>query len=163
MLLNRMLPLLMMLLSLPLAFGKQFDLKVRWQEIPKSIQGQAVRVVQTDNKVFRGLLANVESDGLVLTMKGSEKRSIPRAQVARIEMRKRGVRTKGRILGVAIGGGIGTLIASAGLTYTHNEGGRNSGAINAATVSVGAGIAVLGYLAGRDADSDKTIVTLIPE
>jgi len=153
----------MTLLTLPLAFGKQYDLKMHWQEIPKSMQGQMVRVVQTDNKSFRGLLASVEPDGLVLTMKGSERRSIPRAGVTRIEMHKRGVRTKGRILGIAIGGGLGIVIAATGLSYTNNEGGRNSGAINAATLSVGAGIAVFGYLIGRDSDSDRTIITLIPD
>ena len=144
-----------------LALAKDIQLKLVWQDLPHSLEGQKVQVTQNDKSVSSGVLIGFDSGGLTLHTRPGTVTS-PRAAILTIQTRKKLVRTRGRLIGTAIGGGIGVAILATVLTYTHNEGGINSDTLNGAAAGVAAGLSALGYLAGSQSDRDRTIIQIVP-
>jgi hypothetical protein len=144
------------------AQAKDLELKVQWGDLPKSLVGQKLKVIQTNNKKVTGSLTSIEANGLVLA-KRSGVITVPRADVQRIETPRHLVRTHGRIVWTAVGAGLGAVLVGVALTYANNEGGTNSDAIVGATVGAAAGATLVGYLAGRESDSDRTVILIAPE
>jgi len=143
-----------------ITFGKDLELKLRWPDLPKSLEGQKVRIFQRDQQATSGILTRIEPNGLMLEGR-SGPATIAQDTVARIETKTKAVRRRSRIIGTAIGTGPGIIVLSFALTYQHNEVGSNSGAIVGSAVGAAAGATVLGYLAGRSSDSDKTVVQIL--
>src|SRR5437879_5119889 len=138
--------------------GKNIEQHVQWQDLPQSLVGQKIEVVQTDSKKISGKLVRIEPDGLVLE-RGKGPVTVARANTSRLEMKKRD-RLRGRIIGTAVGASVGIVLTAVAVAYTNNEGGSNSDALVGAAVGVAVGGAVLGFLAGRSSDADSAIIHL---
>ena len=143
-------------------YSKDTQLKLRWQDLPRTLEGQKVRIIQRDQRVISGLLDSIGPDALVLNSR-SGKSSIARDTVATIEKRGKIVRSRRRFVDTAIGAGVGAVILGIAVTYTNNEGGVNSDKIVGFSGAAAAGTTALGYFAGRISDSDKTVIQIVPE
>ena len=118
------------------------ETSLAWRDLAPAIAGKGVSVKLTDGKSLKGK-ASVDPDSLVLeTRRGRQ--SIPRAEVREIHVARR-TGYKWRIIGAAIGSGIGVAISVPVLAETHNEG---SGRYDAAAAGLFGGLAALGYWAG---------------
>ncbi len=121
------------------------------------ITGKSVVISLTDGKRVKGSAISVGSDSLVMeTDQG--RRSVPRSSIREIRVpRKAGY--KWRIIGMAVGAGIGSAVAVPVLTETHNEG---SGRYDGAAVGLIGGLAALGYLAGWRTDKNGDVIHILP-
>ena len=140
--------------------AKNIEQRLQWQDLPQSLVGQRIDVVQTDSKKISGKLVRIEPDGLVLE-RGKGSVTVVRANTSRLEMKKRD-RVRGRIIGTVVGASTGIVLTAVAVAYTNNEGGSNSDALVGAAVGVAVGGAVLGYLAGHSSDADRTIIHIAP-
>jgi RNase P/RNase MRP subunit p29 len=140
--------------------ARNIEQHLHWQDLPQSLVGQKIEVVQTDSKRMSGKLVRIEPDGLVLE-RGKGAVTVPRANTSRLQMNKRD-RLRGRVIGTAVGASVGIVLTAFAVRYTNNEGGTNSDALIGAAVGVAVGGAVLGYLAGHAADADRTIIHIVP-
>ncbi len=139
--------------------ARAFHLK--WGDLGRYIRGHRIGVELPSGIKLQGDPIAVESDQLVLDVrKTSNKRAYPkgRAIVPRPEVTRCRVFAKKshtwRIVGAAIGGGIGS-VAAAGIAQL---GGRNAAGAAALAVAVPAG---LGYLIGWAGDKgDDTIIII---
>jgi uncharacterized protein YcfJ len=154
--------ILFALVSASALYGKDIQVKLRWQDLPKNLEGQRIRVIQTGQKSISGVLVSIEPNQLVLETRAG-KSKIARPDVATIETRKKLVQTRHRIIGTAIGAGVGVLLLATVAAYAHNEGGVNSDALVGAAGAIAAGTTALGYWAGQESDSQRTIIQLVQE
>jgi len=145
-----------------LALAKDIQLKLVWRDLPHSLEGQKVQITQNDQTVSSGVLIGLDSVGLTQNTRPGAV-TIPRASILTIQTHKKLVRIRGRLLGTAIGCGIGVAILATVLTFTHNEGGVNTNTLNGAAAGLAAGFGALGYLAGNQSDRDRTIIQVVPE
>jgi hypothetical protein len=150
------------ILTVQLAMAREIHLKLVWHDLPETLKGQKVQITQDDNTILAGVLTSFNSDGLTMKTRTGDM-MIPRAKISVIQTRKKLVRTKGRVIGTAVGGGIGAVILGTVMTYNNNECGVNAGALNGAAAGVAAGLGVLGYLVGDDHDRDATVIQIVPE
>jgi len=96
---------------------------------------------------------------LVMDTRTQQRRSVPRSMVREIRV-ARNASYKWRLIGTALGAGIGLAIAVPVLAETHNEG---SGRYDGAAVGLAGGLAALGYLAGWSADRRGDVITVVPD
>ena len=130
------------------AEAKDTELSLKWQELPPSLVGQKVTVRQIDNTTVAGILMQIGPDSLSLQSKTKDL-IVPRAKVQRLETKPQLHRIRGRVLGTALGAGVGIVAVSIAATYKHNENGSNSKAIVGGSVGLAAATTFLGYLMGR--------------
>src|SRR3954452_1385632 len=81
--------------------AKDIEQHLSWQNLPQSLVGQKVEVLQADTKRLSGKLIRIEPDSLVLERRNGPV-TIPRASTSRLQTKTR-TRTRGRIIGVAVG------------------------------------------------------------
>ena len=141
--------------------AKNIEQRLPWQNLPQSLVGQKVEVLQTDNKKVSGRLIRIEADGLVLERRKGPV-TIARANASRLETSTR-TRTRGRIIGTAVGASLGIVLTSIAAKYRNNEGGSTADALVGAAVGIAVGGAVAGYFAGQASDADHTIIHITPK
>ena len=152
--------LLIVLLFTQALPAKNIEQRMPWQELPKSLVGQRIEVIQTDNKKVSGKLIRIEADGLVIERKKGPL-TIPRASASQVSTSVR-TRVRYQILGTVIGAAPGIVLTGVAGVYQRNEGGTNADAIVGAAVGIAIAGALLGYFAGRSADTDKTTIHIVP-
>jgi len=144
------------------------QLILRWAEIPRSIvTGRKVEVHLRDGAVLRGKAMSVTPGGLQMAVSNAPKGAakygkgeflIPAGEVATLKVNRTGKR--GRIIGSAIGGGLGGVAGFFGRAVGANEGTFRNAPIVAAIFAVPL---VAGYLAGWAVDLNTTTIQVIAE
>lgn len=135
--------------------AKTIEQSLTWEQLPAALAGEKVRVTLTSMGEVSGRLVRIEAAGLVL-----EKRTVPRADVRRIETTRRKA-PKWSLIGAAIGVGAAMPLLVWAEALRRNEGGINSGKIVGATVGIAALAGVAGYFAGRAADVDRSVILVV--
>jgi hypothetical protein len=143
------------------------QLNLRWAEMPRSmVTGRKVEVHLRDGAVLRGKALSVSPGGLQMAVstapKGAAKYGkgeflIPAGEVSSLKVSRAGKR--GRIIGSAIGGGLGALAGGIVTGATANEGTSNPPVVAALfTVPL-----AIGYLVGWAIDLKTTTIEVIAE
>jgi hypothetical protein len=143
------------------------QLNLRWAEIPGSIvTGRKVAVHLRDEAVLRGKALSVAPGGLQMAISNAPKGAvkygkgeflIPAGEVATLKVNRTGKR--GRIIGSAIGGGLGAV--AWGFWGNHGlSAGSGWALIAGAICTVPLGV---GYLVGRAMDLKTTTIQVIAE
>lgn len=143
------------------------QLNLRWAEIPRSIvTGRKVAVHLRDGAVLRGKAMSVTPGGLQMAIsrapKGAAKYGkgeflIPAGEVATLKVNRTGKR--GRIIGSAVGGGLGAVAGGIVAGATANEGTSNPPVVAALFTAPLA----IGYLVGWAMDLKTTTIQIIAE
>ena len=144
------------------------QLNLRWAEIPGSIvTGRKVAVHLRDGAVLRGKAMSMTPGGLQMAVSNAPKGAakygkgeflIPAGEVASLKVDRTGKR--GRIIGSAIGGGLGAVGGYFGRAVGANEGTLRNAPIVAALFAVPLGV---GYLVGWAVDLKTTTIQVIAE
>ena len=132
---------------------------VRWTGLAPLVLGRQVTVQLQDGKHLNGRVSAVDAHALLVQTKAGE-RSIDRAALREIRVPKAATSYKWRLLGVAIGGGIGAGAAIPVLSETHNEG---SGRYDGAAAGLIGGLAAAGYFAGWSVDRGGDVIRILPD
>ena len=140
--------------------AKTLEQQVKWQDLPKSLIGQNVKVAEAGHHSVSGKLIGIEADRLLM-QHGKNSLPVLRGAATTLEVHSR-VRTRGQIIGATTGAAPGIFLTWLASVYKRNEGGVNADAIVGAAVGIAAAGAALGYFAGRASDTDKTIFHIIP-
>ncbi len=122
------------------------DVTLHWSEIAPSVKGVQATVVLVNGERVKGLIADVQPDALVMDLN----RSVPRATVAQVRIRKN--RIKGRVIGSSIGVALGGLGAA--------EGDPGSAGARVATAAIWI---VGGYLIGYAIDRHEVVINIAPD
>jgi hypothetical protein len=134
------------------------EIAVHWSNLERIIGGKNVVLGLRDGKRVKGSTVSVEADSIVIqTRKARE--SVPRNSVREVRL-PRQAGYKWRIIGTAIGAGVGLAIAVPVLTETHNEG---SGRYDGAAIGLVGGLAALGYLGGWSVDKSGDLIRVLPD
>lgn len=155
-------PLLMLLSGAAAAQGKTVEQRLRWEELPAAeLAGRPARVwLRAKEKgSVSGVLVRVEPAGMVIGRRGKEQ-LLARSEVDRFQVSRR-KRAKWSLIGAAIGAGAATPLLAIAEIFRRNEGGINSGKIVAGTAAVVGLAGLAGYLAGRGADVDHTVIHVV--
>lgn len=151
--------------SLP-TFLSAGELAVRWNEIPHSlVTGRKAEVRLTGNTTLHGTVVSVTLEGLRMEITkvrgqgGNYKQGesiVPADQIAAIKVDRAG--TRGRIIGTAIGGGIGVAVVAGAAAVASNEGyDYSAGAVAAGLLAP----AAVGYLVGWARDRNVTTIRVV--
>lgn len=131
---------------------------VHWSDLSRILAGRDVILRLQNGKRVKGSTAAVAGDSItVRTSKGEE--SIDRQSIREIRLPKK-ASYKWRIIGTAIGAGVGLAASIPILTETHNEG---SGKYDGAATGLIAGLAALGFLGGWSADRNSDLIRVLPD
>jgi hypothetical protein len=131
---------------------------VHWSDLQRIIGGRKVILNLTDGKRVTGSTLSVGADAIVVQTRKSRK-SVPRSSIREIRL-PRQAGYKWRVIGSAIGAGIGLAAAIPILSETHNEG---SGRYDAAAIGLIGGLAAVGYLGGWSADRHADLIRVLPD
>jgi hypothetical protein len=143
---------LMAVLALPLEAAS--DVRVTWAKLPELVTGRKITLVTKSGATLRGRVEQVTQDRLVLRGGKAGPTEVPRAGLTTFEMKTSGAKWK--IIGAAIGAGVGIAGAVPVNAYAHNEG-DGAPLVVAAIVAVPA---ALGFLMGWMADHKTVTVTV---
>jgi hypothetical protein len=145
---------------LPLRMVAAPPMHLKWEQL-SIVTGKNVSIAQAGGTVIVGKAAAVESDALVVLVKGKSTVRVPRANLHRFEIQTKG---KGfRILGTSLGtcaGFVGGALAAWGI-QGGLFGNKNQGAAGAAFFGIWGGATVGGYFVGNAADKHWTPVEII--
>jgi hypothetical protein len=131
---------------------------VHWRDLGSLIPDKNVIVSLVNGKSVKGRTASIEPDSIVLATRGGRV-PVPRQSVQEIRVARK-TSYKWRLIGVAVGGGVGAAIAIPVLAETHNEG---SGTYDAAAAGLIGGLAALGFFGGWRADHSSDVITVLPD
>jgi|SRR4051794_29346421 hypothetical protein len=134
------------------------DISAHWNELAPLILGKTVVIGVPQGKRVKGRAVSVEAGSLTVQTGGGPQ-SVKRESVHEIRVSSRSG-YKWRLIGTAVGAGIGTAIAIPVLSETHNEGSSN---YDAAAVGIIAGLAAVGYLVGWSTDKHQDVIKLLPD
>lgn len=132
---------------------------VHWSDLDRLITGKEVVLQLQDGKKVKGSAGAVNGDAIAMRTSTGQ-RSVPRASLREIRLPRRGSSYKWRMIGTAIGAGVGVAAAIPVLSETHNEG---SGSYDGAAAGLIVGLAFLGYLGGWSADRSGDIIRVLPD
>ena len=135
------------------------ELSARWRDLAAMITGKDVIVDTIDGKHIRGVGLSVKGDSMILQTRKRDSQTIARTDVREIRIARKSS-YKWRAIGTAIGGGAGAAIAIPVLAETHNEGSSN---YDGAAVGVVAGLAILGFVLGWQADHARDVIRILPD
>ena len=135
------------------------ETSVHWRDLGPIVAGKDIIVVLADGKRVKGHGASIEADSLLIDTHAQRRQPVPRNMVREIRM-ARSAGYKWRLIGTALGAGIGIAIAVPVLAETHNEG---SGRYDGAAIGLAGGLAALGYLAGWSADRRGDVLRVLPD
>lgn len=121
--------------------------------------GKDIIVATAAGDHIRGTALTVESDSITLQSRRRGRRAVARTEVHDIRVTRRSS-YKWRAIGAAIGAGTGAAIAAPILAETHNEG---SSQYDAAAVGAVAGLAIVGFALGWQADHARDLVRILPD
>ena len=140
--------------------GSGEERQITWDGM-SAVVGQHLRMVMPDGARIEGKAIGVEVDALVVEIGKTTNKTaypkgrflVPRATLRAIDVVQRST-VHWRLVGVAIGGGIGYLAA---------RGARNfSGAAAVGLGALGGGVPIVGYLLGNAADRRATTYVITP-
>lgn len=135
------------------------ETSVHWRDVGPLIMGKDVILSLANGKRVKGNTESIEADSLVIETRKKERLSVRRSDVRDIQVaRKTGY--KWRVIGTALGAGIGAAIAVPVLAETHNEG---SGNYDGAAAALIGGLAAVGLLTGLRADHAWDVIRLLPD
>jgi hypothetical protein len=140
-------------------FAMATEASIHWRDLGPMITGKDVILSLADGKRIKGRTASVDADSLAIEMAKGRRQSVPRNLVREIRVTRKSS-SKWRVIGTALGGGIGAAIAVPVLAETHNEG---SGSYDGAAVGLVAGLAALGFLAGWSGDHGRDVIRILPD
>jgi hypothetical protein len=135
------------------------EISAHWHDLAAMVTGEDIVVDVTDGKHIRGVALAIEGESLIMETHKRGRQTIARTDVREIRIPRK-ASYKWRAIGTAIGGGAGAAIAIPVLTETHNEG---SGNYDGAAAGVVAGLAILGFVLGWQADHARDIVRILPD
>jgi hypothetical protein len=134
------------------------DISTHWNDLAHLIVGKTVLVGLPQGNRVKGRVVSVEAGSLTVET-GGGRQSVQRESVREIRVSSRSG-YKWRLIGTAVGAGVGTAIAIPVLSETHNEGSSN---YDAAAVGIIAGLAAVGYLVGWSTDRHQDVIKLLPD
>jgi hypothetical protein len=135
------------------------ETSAHWRDLGPLIMGKDVVLTLAHGKRIKGSTESIEAESLVIETSKKERQSIRRSDVRYIQVsRKAGYRW--RVIGTALGAGLGAAIAIPVLAETHNEGSAN---YDGAAAGLIVGLAVVGLLTGWHADHARDVVRLLPD
>lgn len=135
------------------------ETSVHWSDLSRVIGGKEVVVRLAEGKQMKGSAVSIEGESLVIETGKGRRESIPRSSLREIRLSRK-VGYKWRLVGTAIGAGIGIAASLPVLRETHNEGSSRYDAVAAGLIG---GLAVLGYLAGWSADKKGELIRVLPD
>lgn len=149
------------------------EIQIPWSEIAALVDHQKVSLVLPDGVTVEGQVLAVEPDALVLDIKKSSdprahppgRSSIARSSVSVLQLRQ--IKGNRRWIGAAIGAGGGVVagwLLAEGVFHVSGEGLNPSKApvVVASVAGLVAGVAAIGYFAGRKGDNRVTFIKIIP-
>lgn len=136
----------------------------KWSELAQIIEGHQIQLALPDGVAIRGDVVAVRDDTLIMTINRSTNEtmhprghaSIPRTSVTLIELEqpRRGRR---RNLGATVGAIAGVALGVFAARSTDSP-----GAAVVTFAAVGSGGALIGYFVGRNLDSRRTPIKIVP-
>lgn len=136
----------------------------KWGELAQIIEGHEIQLALPDGVTIKGEVVGVRNDTLIMNIKRSTNEtlhptghaSIPRASVTLIELERprRGWR---RNLGAKVGAIAGVALGAVAALSTDS-----AGAAAVTFAAVGSGGALIGYFVGRNLDSRRTPIKIVP-
>jgi hypothetical protein len=139
-------------------FASAAEKSVHWSDLDSLIAGREVVVQLQDGKRVKGSTVRVGADSMIIETSAGQ-RSIPRLIIREIRLSRR-AGYKWRIIGAAIGAGVGTAAAVPILSETHNEGSSRFDGLAAGVI---VGLATLGYLCGWSVDRSGDVLHVLPD
>lgn len=164
----------LLLVGQPASAASSREVALRWSELAPLVRDQKVTIVTSSGALGEGKVLQVETDTLVVDIrKATDGQAYPkgrfsfsRPSISTIQVKT--VRGNWRVLGAAIGAAGGAVAGWAlaeGVWYVSGEGGglwkEPEGA--ALLLGLSGGVAAIGYLAGRSADTEITSIRIVPE
>ena len=118
-----------------------------WDDVKQLTVGQEIMVVQKDAKAFRGRLAKVSDEAIVVRLT-SDEQTIARDNVERVSSRGASHRLRNVVVGAGVGFGAGAGIGAAA-GNPNSIGGRGIPAAAGGAIGLAAGAAVGAALPSR--------------
>ncbi len=140
--------------------AKTHQARSTWDELPANLAGKQVRVEPADRRIVKGKLARIRPDGLELERRGGQQ-DVARSSVSKISWSER-KRVRWQAAGAVIGAGAASPLLGITEGWRQNEGGVYSNRNTGIAAAIVAGAGVLGYFAGRAADTDTEVLTIVP-
>ena len=135
------------------------EISVHWHDLPAMVTGKDIVVDTARGDHIRGVVLAVEGDSITLQTRRRGRQPVARTEVSDIRIPRKSS-YKWRMIGAAIGGGAGAAIATPVLAETHNEG---SSRYDGAAAAVVAGLAIVGFVLGWNADHARDLVRILPD
>jgi hypothetical protein len=135
------------------------ETSVHWRDLGPLLVGKDVILTLADGAQVRGVAESIEAGSLIIETKTKERQSVRRTGVRDIRVARR-ASYKWRVIGTALGAGVGVAISIPVLTETHNEG---SGKYDGAAVALVGGLAAVGLLAGWRSDHARDVIRVLPD
>lgn len=141
--------------------AKTIERQLRWDQLSAELAGQRVEVDLVSKGRVNGRLLRVEDAGLIVQSRRGEQ-LVPRQDIFLIETRRR-KGPKWSLIGAGIGVGATLPLLVVADILRKNEGGVNSGKVEAAAAGIVAAAGIAGYFAGRAADVDRVLIRIPPQ
>jgi len=109
-----------------------------WDEVRILEKGEQIRITSKDNETTTGTFRRLDTESLLFTT-GDTERTLPKAEVQRVEVKAHG-RMKNALIGAGIGLGLGIALDQTGGAHARNETGQTAAA-RAALIGLPVGIA----------------------
>jgi peptidoglycan/LPS O-acetylase OafA/YrhL len=135
------------------------EISAHWRDLAAMVTGKDIIVDTAGGDHIRGVALTVESNSMTLQTRKRGRQPVARTDVRDIRVARKSS-YKWRTIGAAIGAGTGAAIAIPVLAETHNEGSDN---YDAAAVGVVAGLAIIGFVVGWQADRARDLVRILPD
>ena len=142
-------------------------MSLRWNELSGAILNKNVNVDLKDGSRVKAVVKSVQPTGLAISVPKKGEVSIPREQIARLQLVK--MRARGRIIGTTIGAVLGLSTALV-VAFTISFGGnsfssstRRDSAAFAAAAGVGVGATAAGYFIGKRTDRQEILINILPD
>jgi hypothetical protein len=135
------------------------ETSVHWRDLGSLLIGKDVILTLADGARVKGTAESIDAVSVVIDTKKRARQSIRRRDVRDVRVAQR-ANYKWRLIGTALGAGVGAAISVPILTETHNEG---SGKYDSAAAALVGGLAAVGLLVGWRADHARDLIRVLPD
>ena len=130
-----------------------------WDQLQTALEGRKVAALVKPERRLTGTIANLDAKGLTLNRGNKGAITIARSEIQQLSASRKKPGSTGRIVGTAVGAGIGIAILAGALAYANNEG---SDTVAAAGAAIAGLVTLAGYGIGSGFDH-STIRVEVPD